>query len=215
MRNGEDWSARTVEYAQQAIGYRFKDIALLKACFTHKSYSNVYPSEQNNERLEFLGDSVIQLCVSEALFHASKADEGKLTARRQSYVSQTALEAACKRAGLMEFLRYSGGEGNVGGKTLSNLFEAVVAGIYLDGGMNAARAFLRRFLTEREVVNYKQLLQEYLQARGYGLPDYRCVEEDGGFSCTVAATGKQGTGNGENKQAAEQSAAQSLYEILR
>ncbi len=214
MRNGEDWSARTRREAEDAIGYTFSDVELLKACFTHKSYSNVHAKESHNERLEFLGDAVLGLCVSEQLFKSISDEEGELTSRRKNYVSRTALEKACKAAGLMRFLRYSGGENNVGGKTPSNLFEAVIAGIYLDGGLTQAKAFIDRFLTETRLENYKSLLQEWVQGRHGSSPTYQNEEAKGGFLCTVTALGRSGKGKGESKQAAEQVAAKQLYETF-
>ncbi len=215
MRNGEDWTQETYAQAEKAIGYSFRDKELLKACFTHKSFSNVHVGETHNERLEFLGDAVLQLCVTESLYRHSSADEGALTTRRKNYVAKEALEEATKRAGLMRFLRYSGGEGNIAGKTLSNLFEAVVAGVYLDGGMNEARAFLKRYLTETRMSNFKSALQELVQVTEKVPPTYTVKEEGGAFVCTVFSMGKRGTGRGESKQAAEQNAAKQLYDILK
>ncbi len=215
MRNGEDWSEGTYALAEQAIGYVFRDKKLLVTCFTHKSFSNVHAGLKNNERLEFLGDAVLGLCVSESLFLRTDAQEGELTTRRKNYVSRTALEAATERAGLMRFLRYSGGENNVGGKTPSNLFEAVLAGVYLDGGMKEARAFLSRYLEEKQLHNYKSLLQELVQPKGKTPPTYCNREEEGGFVCTVTALGKRAEGRGESKQSAEQNAAKALYETIR
>ncbi|MDE5897007.1 MAG: ribonuclease III, partial [Clostridia bacterium] len=171
MNNGEDWGEETASLAEQAIGYAFRDRALLKTCFTHRSYTN-YCGEPNNERLEFLGDAVLGMCVTEKLFLDCAADEGKLTELRKQYVSKNALSRAEAKAGLMRFLRYSGGESNVNGKTASNLFEAVVAGIYLDGGIDEVKKFLTRFLTVTETENYKTLLQELVQERTKSTPAY-------------------------------------------
>ncbi|MGN0822174.1 MAG: ribonuclease III family protein, partial [Candidatus Gallimonas sp.] len=206
MNNGEDWSAETYSQAEEKIGYDFRDKTLLRICFTHKSYSNAYGGT-NNERLEFLGDSVLQLFVTEELYRHNLADEGKLTALRKQYVSEDALNAAAERAGLMRFLRISGKAENVGKKTPSNLFEAVTAGIYLDGGMSAARAFLSRFLVRSETEDYAGILQQFVQVREKKLPQYTEREEDGGFRFTVSAMGRTAEGFGENKQAARRNAA--------
>lgn len=213
MRNGEDLTERDLTAAEEAIGYSFRDKSLLKTCFTHKSYSNARGGE-NNERLEFLGDAVLELCVTENLYRNSSSDEGALTELRQRYVSQTALESAAERAGLKRFLRYSGGENNVGGKTASNLFEAVIGGVYLDGGLDEVRAFLARYLELTESENYKTLLQEYVQERTKKTPVYSSREEDGKYRCTVRALGKEAQGTGDSKKAAETAAAQRLYQIL-
>ena len=213
MRNGEDLSAGELEAAQQAIGYPFHDRELLKACFTHRSYSNIFGGK-DNERLEFLGDAVLELAVTEELFRSSENREGALTEMRQRYVSQSALEAACARAGLMRFLRHSGGEQNLGGKTSSNLFEAAIGGLYLEGGMEPVRAFLKKYLVLCPTENYKTLLQEYVQEREKRTPDYRTKAVGDGYECTVTALGKSASGSGESKKSAETAAAGQLLKIL-
>ena len=214
MNSGEDWSEATASAAEKAIGYSFRDKELLKTCFTHTSFTNLC-GEKNNERLEFLGDAVLQLCVSETLFKSSVADEGKLTERRKQFVSKSALDRAEARAGLMRFLRYCGAAGNIGGKTASNLFEAVLAGVYLDGGFGEARRFLNRFLAETETENYKTLLQELVQEREKTTPSYEVREEDGKYRCRVSALGAFADGAGESKKAAETNAAKELFLKLK
>jgi len=211
MRNA--FSAEELREAEALIGYSFRNKNLLAACFTHKTYSNARGGP-DNERLEFLGDAVLQLCVTEELFRSSSRDEGKLTELRQQLVSQSALERACERAGLMRFLRYLGSEQNVGGKTVSNLFEAVVGGIYLDGGLEEVKAFLGRYLTVCPTENYRTLLQEFVQERIKRTPEYTVTEENGTFTCTVRAMGFRADGSGESKKAAEMQAAKSLYFML-
>lgn len=213
MKRGEDWTEQTEREAEEALGYVFSDKRLLKTCFTHKSWANA-AGGAHNERLEFLGDAVLELCVSESLFAAEDGDEGKLTERRQQLVSRRALEEAEKKAGLMRFLRHSGGENNFAGKTASNLFEAAIAGIYLDGGMAAAKQFIGRFLCETEEENYKSLLQELVQERARRVPEYDVQEAETGFFCTVSALGKSAQGSGESKKAAETAAAKALYQNL-
>ena len=149
---------------EQTVGYTFRDKKLLLTAFTHSSLAKA-EGERDNERLEFLGDAVLELVVTEMLFLSSRADEGKLTELRKQYVSQPALEQAEARLGLMQYLRYTGGENNIAGKTRSNLFEAVAGAIYLDGGLDAARKFLLANLVEIESENYKTLLQEYVRER--------------------------------------------------
>ncbi len=213
MNSGEEWTDKTYRDVEEAIGYRFRDRDLLLTCFTHTSYTN-HCGGKNNERLEFLGDAVLGLSVTEALFRGKRGDEGKLTELRKQYVSKPALEEAERRAGLMRFLRYCGGEGNVGGKTASNLFEAVTAGIYLDGGIKEVNRFLNRFLAEIETENYKTLLQEYVQERTKSMPKYSVKEQNGAYVCRVSALGKEAAGKGESKKAAETQAAKRLYQLF-
>ena len=213
MRNGENFRDKDLSEAEKAIGYTFKDKELLTTCLTHKSWSNSFGGK-DNERLEFLGDAVLEFIVTEELYKNTTSDEGALTGMRQQYVSQSALEAACERAELKRFLRYSGGESNVGGKTASNLFEAVLGGIYLDGGMEQARGFLSRFLEFQQQDNYKSLLQEYVQEREKKTPVYTSEESDGGYTCIVKALGYEAQGHGTSKKTAETEAAKALYKIL-
>ena len=213
MRNGEDLREEDLAAAERALGYTFQSRELLKTCLTHRSYSNVFGGS-DNERLEFLGDAVLELAVTEELFSSHGEREGTLTELRQRLVSQSALEAACTRLGLMRFLRHSGGESNLGGKTSSNLFEAVIGGIYLDGGMENVRAFLKRSLSITAPANYKTLLQEYVQERAKKTPLYCTKAEGEGYECTVSALGESAEGYGESKKSAETAAAEKLLKIF-
>lgn len=207
------WTDALADEAERAIGHRFSDRALLKTCFTHASCSNI-TGEPSNERLEFLGDAVLGLCVTERLYRRFGEDEGHLTDMRQRCVSQRALELAESGVGLLRFLRYAGGDDVLRGKTRSNLFEAVVGALYIDGGLAAAQTFLDRTLSMTEEVNYKSLLQEYVQQCVHITPVYRVSEAEAGYVCTVAAMGAEAQGFGANKKHAEVRAAQALYEIL-
>ena len=158
---------------------------------------------------------MLQFAVSESLYLREDTDEGRMTEMRKRYVSREALNKATAKAGILKFLRYAGGEDTIGGKTPSNLFEAVVAGIYLDGGMNAARAFLKRYLEEDEFCNYKSLLQEYVQERTKNKPEYSTRQTDGGYGCTVRALGKEAEGFGKSKKLAEVSAAEQLLKLFK
>ncbi len=214
MNSGEDFTSDLLCEAEAQIGYVFSDKSLLKAALTHKSYSNAVGGE-NNERLEFLGDAVLELIVSEWLYAAHpRAEEGELTALRQRYVSKTALAALCRRAGFMRFLRFMGSGQNLGSKTVESLPEAILGAIYLDGGMRAARAFAERSIVAAEVENYRSLLQEYVQKRTKQTPLYDVREESGKYVCTVAAMGQTERGEGTSKQAAETAAAEKLYRRL-
>ena len=210
MNNGEDWSKETYAQAEGAIGYTFKDKKLLLTCFTHSSYSNNCGGE-SNERLEWLGDAVLYLIVSDMLFLEGGETEGKLTSRRKQYVSAEALTPIAEKLNLMQYLRHSGGKDNLKGKTASSLFEAVVGGIYLDGGFEEARRFLHGHLALSEIVDYKTMLQEYVQARTQDVPKYRTWEERGEHLSVVTALGASATGKGTSHKAAETAAARALY----
>ena len=213
MLPSQDWNNNTPALAERAIGYTFQDKALLEQCFTHKSFAE-NNNVAHNERLEFLGDAVLQLVVSESLFLHEDMNEGSMTEARKRFVSREALTKAAQKAGILEFLRYAGGADTIGGKTASNLFEAVTAGVYLDGGMKAARAFLKRFLEESEFCNYKSLLQEYVQERTKQPPVYETIECEGGFRCRVRALKKEAEGFGKAKKSAEVIAAEKLLKLF-
>ncbi len=219
MRNGEDWTAATAEEAERALGYVFKNKELLKTCFTHSTYrNNVAHGGEDNERLEFLGDAVIEFVVSDFLFRTCKKDEGKLTEKRKGYVSKEALTPVAERLGLMKFLRHSNREEDMGGKdgkVQSSLFEAVTAGIYLDGGIGQAKQFLERNLQYMDMESPISALQVYVQERAKVTPDYRERLENGEFYAEVRALGESGGGRGKSKQAAKEAAAKTLLEKLK
>lgn len=215
MRNGEDFSETDLAEAEEAIGYSFRDKSLLKTCLTHSTWGKLRGAE-DNERLEFLGDAVLSLIVSNRLFRENpEASEGQLTALRQQYVSGEPLEAFCKRAGFMRFLRHSGGEQNLGAKTVSSLPEAILGAVYLDGGYEEAQKFVWRYLEFTPSGNYRTLLQEYVQERTKKTPVYSpCREENGKQHCVVSALGREAHGSGDSKKTAETEAAEKLYRIL-
>ena len=161
--------------SEKRIGYTFRNKELLITAFTHSTYANVHGGE-DNERLEFLGDSVLQMVVSEALYFRKEKDralrEGEMTVLRQMMVRKEALLDAVERLGLKDFLLIEGGAANVGDKTVSSLFETVTAAIYLDSGYRAAKKFISDNLVFRVERNFKGELQELLQKRGEHTPQY-------------------------------------------
>ena len=136
------------------IGYKFKNPKLLETALTHTSYANESRTPvQHNERLEFLGDSVLQIVSADYLFHAyADRPEGDLTRIRSSLVSEGALFQFAQEINLGEYLRLGRGEERCGGRTrpsvVSDAFEAVIAALYLDGGMEVAKSFILPFITE-------------------------------------------------------------------
>ena len=207
--------------SEKRIDYTFRNKELLITAFTHSTYANVHGGE-DNERLEFLGDSVLQMVVSEALYFRREKDralhEGEMTVLRQMMVRKEALLDAVERLGLKDFLLIEGGAANVGDKTVSSLFETVTAAIYLDSGYRAAKKFISDNLVFRVERNFKGELQELLQKRGEHTPQY-VLEKEGKdnnplFVCHATASGVQAEGSGKSKAAAEQAAAKKLLEIL-
>lgn len=205
---------------EEKLGYTFKDKALLKTAFTHSTYANNVGGK-DNERMEYLGDAVLQLLVTERQFLTSSANEGSLTQARQRLVCEDALYDAVKKLGLEGYLLISGGKSNVGKKTVSSLYETSLAAIYLDGGYASAKAFVEKTLLEEKTVsegNPKSRLQEFLQSKGWALPVYESKKKGKDnapvFECKVSAQDKTAYGEGGSKRQAEQNAARSLLDKL-
>lgn len=176
---------------EQKLGYRFKDSSLLKNALTHSSYSNEMKIP-SNERLEFLGDSVLSVIVSDYLFRNLKEEsEGNLSKIRASLVCEQALTEFAKGICLDEYICLGRGEEITGGRKrasiISDAFEAVLAAIYLDGGIEEARKWLLSVMKsdlEKAIMrinyrDYKTVLQETTQKNGLGKVTYRTVSESG------------------------------------
>lgn len=183
---------------EHGLGHAFRDRSLLERALTHRSHANEDPSGQgtDNERLEFLGDSVLGLIVADALYREfPDLDEGRTSKMKASLVSAVTLTAVAERLGLGEHLRLGRGEEKTGGRQkqalLADACEAVMAALYLDGGLGAARRFvlsalepeLERLRQPGQLTalagDYKSALQEHLQERGEPAPLYRLVSTEG------------------------------------
>ena len=220
--------ATVLEAFQREMGFHFSDGALLRQALTHRSFlgSNGASQTLSNERIEFLGDAVLELTVIEFLYGRFPDDrEGSLTKKKGLLVSREVLAQCADRMRLGDYVLLSEAEREAGGSArssiLSDTFEAVIGAIYLDGGLAEARRFaqerLLRFagdiLRDESLSNHKSILQERVQARFKTHPRYRVVSETGPdhrkvFSVEVAMRGKLlGRGVGHNKKEAEQMAA--------
>ena len=218
---------------EKKIGYTFENPLLLETAFTHSSYVNEGKHErENNERLEFLGDSVLSGLVAEHLYRSfPKKTEGELTKLRASLVCDHSLAEFAKRISLGDQLVMGKGEANSGGRTrLSNLedaFEALVGAIYLDGGLEQARRFVLSFLPKKidlaqseRLQDYKTQLQEIIQQNPEEKLRYVMVGESGPdhdkrFSVEVCLNSNViGRGSGKSKKQAEQSAAKQALELM-
>lgn len=210
------------------IGYRFNDIELLRRALTHRSYGAAH-----NERLEFLGDSVVNCVVALELYgRFPRLDEGELSRLRANIVNQPSLATAAQRLGFGEHLLLGEGELRSGGarrpSMLADVVEAVVGAVFLDGGFEAARAVVRALLGDMldtidpatSGKDPKTLLQEYLQARRRPLPQYAVVatrgeahEQHFQVECVIAELGIRSLGEGASRRSAEQEAARQAYEL--
>ncbi len=220
---------RNILQLQKEIGYTFNDHALLEQAVTHSSYANEHHLGKLvcNERLEFLGDAVLELSVSEFLFKEyPKETEGKLTRKRASIVCEQTLALCANEIQLGAYLRMGKGEEVTGGRKrdsiTSDALEALIGAIYLDGGLANAKEFIQTFILtdiEKKELFYdsKTILQEMIQSRGKQELSYQLVKEEGPdhdktFVVEALVNGKVfGTGKGSTKKAAEQKAA---YEVI-
>lgn len=224
MREGQELSL-----LEERIGYTFKNTDLLRQALTHSSYANERRINKidNYERLEFLGDAVLELVSSEFLYREhSQLSEGNLTKLRASMVCEPALAFCARDIRLEEFILLGKGEESTGGRKrdsiTSDVMEAVIGAIYLDGGMAPARAYIDRFILsdlehKRLFYDSKSNLQEVAQGKlkkdvEYELLDVQGPEHNQTF-CVQVRIGEDvlGTGEGHTKKAAEQQAA---YEAL-
>jgi len=230
---------------QQRLGYTFANPSLLERALTHSSALPELRAEagedpaksiaaQDNERLEFLGDAVLELLASEYLLSSFPGwTEGQLSKSRARVVNARSLESAARRLGLGDYLRLGRGEEKTGGRhkptILADAYEAIVAAVYLDGGLACARTLLKHTLFEHALLedgeriaesDRKSALQEFLQGRGQPPAEYRLAGESGpdhqktfrvevwvGGACLAAGTGT-------TKKEAEQRAASSALEHL-
>ena len=213
------------ETLQKAVGYRFRDQALLKQALTHSSYVNEHRMSKAdcNERLEFLGDAVLEIVSSEYLYFCYPQDpEGKLTKLRASIVCEPTLDFCARAFGLQRFLILGRGEETTGGRNraslVSDALEALIGAIYLDGGFASAKEFILRFILndlehKKLFFDSKTILQEIVQAGMEQTISYDLLGEEGPdhnktFHVEVRLNAQPyGTGKGRTKKAAEQEAA--------
>lgn len=211
----------------------FKNKSLYTQALAHRSYINEHPGTSSNERLEFLGDSVLSLIISTRLYRLlPDLPEGQLTARRSYLVQTTTLANKAKDLGLDKALLMSLGEEQSGGRTnpglLANTFEAILGALYLDQGMDICQKYLEDIFPDDELLNMtytqvkdpKSQLQEKAQSKGLGTPIYKIINATGPdharqFIVAVIIAGKQiTTGEGSSKQRAEASAAQAAVDMI-
>ena len=218
---------------ENAIGYRFRNIQLLHNALTHSSYANErwHNSLLSNERLEFLGDSVLGMLVAEYLYqNFPDRPEGELTRMRADMVCEHTLAAAANRIGLGNHLMLGHGEEQGGGRNresiLADALESVIAACFLDGGLDAALSFVRKFIlvevpvTRMHNADYKTALQELVQQKKNQVLAYALVGESGPdhdkeLFVEVSLNGTVvGKGKGSSKKRAEQMAARVAIENL-
>ncbi len=216
---------------EEIIGYKFKDKSLLQTALTHSSYANEMNGKVDyNERLEFLGDSVLGMITAEFLFtHHPEMPEGKLTKTRASMVCEKSLHKFAQSIKLGEFMYLGKGEINTGGRErpsiLADAFESLIAAIYLDAGFEEAKKFVLGFIStadieETVITDYKTALQEIVQRNPGEYLEYFMVGESGPDHCKTFIVEVHlnnnviGTGEGRSKKQAEQMAAKATLRLM-
>jgi ribonuclease III len=219
---------------EDALGYQFRNPQLLADALRHRSYVNEHPQTdiRDNERLEFLGDAVLNLVVSHVLMRQNpEASEGELSRARAHLVNESHLAQVARSLQLGTCIHLGRGEAQTGGhdkpSILSDTLEAVLAAVYLDGGFEAAFEVIDRRLafrleaveTPEEIVDFKSRLQEHAQNREKTIPSYRVVEESGPdhdktFVVELCLKQLKTIGTGRSKKAAEQAAAKEALKHL-
>ena len=220
-------SPEVTEPLESAIGYRFSDRALLSRALTHSSREG----EQSNERLEFLGDRVLNLVIAEALFRRfEREEEGGLASRLNALVRKETCAEVAKAVGIGPVLRLSPGEKETGGREkpaiLGDACEALIAAVLLDADFDIARAMVLRLWADyldgvaQPPRDPKNALQEWTQGRGLGVPDYEVVGREGPdhapvFTVAVRVRGyPEARASGSSRRAGEQAAAQRMLEAI-
>lgn len=216
---------KNLDELEEKIGYCFKDKEILRTSMTHSSFSNECHLKKIpcNERLEFLGDAVLEITVSDYLYHLMpELPEGKMSTTRASIVCEPTLALCCRQIDLGSYILMGKGEEHTGGRQrdsiLSDAMEALIGAIYLDGGITSAKEFINRFILndiDNKTLFYdsKSILQEWVQAKGAEPLTYKLIAEKGpdhAKTFTVEARIGDtvvGTGSGRSKKAAEQEAA--------
>lgn len=216
---------------EKKIGYVFKNRKYLETALTHSSYANEM-HEKSNERLEFLGDSVLSLIVSESLYRALGKSEGELSKTRASLVCENGLYELSKKIDLSSYIKLGRGEERSGGRNrpslVSDAFEALLAAIFLDSDFETAKKWLLSVMKDEladaggrnDFGDYKTMLQEHTQKGKSGRVTYHVISESGPdhdkkFVCGVSVDGKKiAEGAGKTKKEAEQHAAATALEIL-
>lgn len=221
-----------LQACSQRLGVTFNDTALLRQALCHRSWCAEHPGTESNERLEFLGDSVLGIVITDFIFREyPQFSEGELAKLRQSVVSATTLSDVASELGLGEFVLLGKGEDQAGGREkpsiLADCFEAVIGAIYLDSGLDAATDFLLRLFSEpvREGSlvpggqDFKTRLQEYVARERATSPRYEITDEGPDhakvFTASVFVADEQwGSGSGRSKRQAEQEAARSAWDYI-
>ena len=226
-------TASNLKSLQKLLDYTFKDEGLLNIALTHRSCLNEPKVTESYERLEFLGDAVLEMIISIYLFNKyPEKMEGYLTAARSATVRTESLSKISKDHGIDIYINMSKGEESTGGRNnpsiLEDVIESLIGALYCDGGLDAVNHFFIKFIlpnaeniiNEDKLKDAKSILQERVQSKGFTSPQYQTIKEFGPdhnktFEVAVVVNDKKiTTGTGKSKQEAEQNAAKSANELI-
>jgi len=230
----ENKRKKELEDLQQLIQYEFSNLTLLNTALTHSSYTaNRHEVLEHNERLEFLGDSVLSMIISQYIFKScNEMAEGQLTRIRANIVCEQSLYAAARKINLGRYLLLSKGEEVTGGRTrpsiLADAFEALIAAIYLDGGIGKAKIFvlnklshiIKQAIQNKIISDFKSFIQEHIQKSSQGKISYKLLSEEGPdhnkiFEMAIMLEDKMlGKGQGASKKEAQQAAAKNAIDNM-
>lgn len=230
MKKQEQRTEELTKFAS-ALGLQFNDITWLDTALTHPSFANEKSHIRHNQRLEFLGDAVLDVVVSDFLFHNEELDEGKLTKIRSNFVDEKSLAQYAQKLHLGDVLLLGNGaekdRDRVRPAVLADTFEAVIGAIYKDRGLMAVKDFVLRQMqvdldqaSTQKIVNenYKTMLQEHIQSVAPATIEYKVVDRTGPahnplFTVVVSVNGKEeGRGQGHSRRVADQEAAKMAYD---
>lgn len=220
---------------EKIIGVKFSDSTIIKTAFTHRSYLNEHRKSklEHNERLEFLGDAVLELVVTDYLYNNYPNPEGELTAWRSAMVKTESLASLAEKLGIGQFLLMSRGEAKTGGRTrqalLANLVEAVIGAMYVEAGYQASKKFIEKYIISNladiiksgSYIDAKSHFQELSQEKVGTTPSYKVLDEAGPDHDKTFVVGvylgktEYGKGKGSSKQAAQQAAAMNGLKKLK
>lgn len=220
--------AGDLDQLQSSLDYQFNDLELVRQALTHRS-----AGKKNNERLEFLGDALLDYIVGELLYEAyPSATEGDLTRMRAAIVNKSALALLASQLSLGNYLYLGAGEASSGGKQresiLADSLEALIAAVYLDGDIFSCKNLVQKLTADlianpeqQQRKDFKTRLQEYLQAKGESLPSYEVIQTSGQahaqeflVECRIGPLAEAQQGKGGSKRSAEQSAAKAVLQQL-
>lgn len=224
---------KNLKLFQDQIGYSFKNESFLETALTHRSSLNEPGVTESYERLEFLGDAVLEMLISVYLFNEFPDKmEGYLTAARSATVRTESLSQICKNNGINKYIKMSKGEESTGGRNnpsiLEDVVESIIGALYCDGGLEAATKFFKEVIlpeaqntiSENHLKDAKSSLQELVQSKGFASPLYKTIKESGPdhektFEVQVVVNNKSViSGTGKSKQEAEQDAAKKALELI-